>query len=224
MTVGLLKDDLTNAKNYLLESVQTIIFDLGEVIVDVDSAKTTRAFSDLFGIEASTLYSFHQQVSLFTELEIGAITENEFRNLLKNKLNRPDVLDEKIDIAWNAMLGETPQKKLDLLQQLKNKYRILALSNTNSIHIKYINDQILARNGNSDCLENYFHHAYYSHQLNDRKPNASIYQKVLEMEAIEPSTTLFVDDRIENIKTAQELKMQTMHMTSPEQFYLLFDF
>lgn len=206
----------------MLDNLNTIIFDLGEVIVDVDASKTTLAFSSLFNIDSSELYTFHQQKELFTLLEKGLISESVFRDDLRKTMNAAHVSDEQIDIAWNAMLGETPQKKLLILQTLKEKYKILALSNTNSIHIRYVNDSIKNRNGIHDSLENYFHHAYYSHDLQERKPDKAIYNKIIDLENLEVAKCLFIDDRIENIKTAQELGMQTFHMTHPEQFYELF--
>ena len=221
---GLSKEDLTNSSaidSFMLSSIDTIIFDLGEVIVDLHTHKTVEAFASLFQKPEFNLFSFHHQVSFFNEFEKGLISENEFRQQLRNVVQIQNVSDEDIDAAWNAMLGDTPQKKLDVLLQLKKTHRILALSNTNSIHIKFINDYLSNRK-TGDCLENYFHLAYYSHDLFARKPDKEIYLKVIDIERLSPSSVLFIDDRIENIKTAQELGMQTFHMTHPEQFYKLF--
>jgi putative hydrolase of the HAD superfamily len=221
---GLSKEDLTNSStidSFMLSSIDTIIFDLGEVIVDLHTHKTIDAFASLFQNPDFNLYNFHHQVSFFNEFEKGLISETTFRQHIRNSVQIQNISDEDIDTAWNAMLGDTPQKKLDILSELKKTHKILALSNTNSIHIKFINNYLSNRK-TGDCLENYFHFAYYSHHLFARKPDKEIYQKLIALENINPSKTLFIDDRIENIKTAQELGMQTFHMTHPEQFYDLF--
>lgn len=221
MTVGLLNEDLTSIIN-LLNNITTIIFDLGEVIVNVDTSKTTLAFSKLLQMDSSTLYSFHQQSTLFTDLEKGLISESSFRDQLRAASKQAHITDKEIDNAWNAMIGDTPQDKLNKLSALKEQYTILALSNTNSIHIRYINEYIKARNGSTDSLEDYFHHAYYSHHLNARKPDAEIYTKVAQLSQLQLSHCLFIDDRIENIITAEGLGMKTFHMQDPQQFYQIF--
>ena len=206
----------------MLQNIDTLIFDLGEVIVDINTQKTVTAFSSLFQIDASTIFSFQHQISLFNQFEKGFITAAEFRVQLRTVVNNHTATDEEIDNAWNAMLGITQQEKLDILKELKRTYKVFALSNTNNIHINHINKDIKKRNGAFDCLENYFHHAYYSHDLNTRKPDRAIFDKIILLENINVNAALFIDDRIENIKTAQDLGFQTYHMTNPEQFYTLF--
>lgn len=222
MTGGLLNDDSTN---YFIDVSQlhAIIFDLGEVLVDLDTTATTKALTQLLQLEASQVFTFEHQTQLFTLFEKGLISSQDFRIGLKSlAINNSTISDAEIDNAWNAMLLDTPQKKLDVLKELKKKLRVLALSNTNTIHIANVNAQIKKRNGIDDCLENYFHHAYYSHDMHMRKPDKEIYEAVLNNERLSAPFVLFIDDRIENIKTARDLGMQTFHMTHPEQFYKLF--
>ena len=44
--------------------------------------------------------------------------------------------DEQIDGAWCSFLTDIPAEKLMLLSELKKKYRMLLLSNTNPLHIE----------------------------------------------------------------------------------------
>ena len=53
------------------------------------------------------------------------------------------------------------------------------------------------------------HKAYYSHEVGMRKPNHNIYQFVLQEQGIAPKEALFIDDRLDNIKGAREVGMQT---------------
>jgi hypothetical protein len=69
---GLSKEDLTNSStidSFMLSSIDTIIFDLGEVIVDLHTHKTIDAFASLFQNPDFNLYNFHHQVSFLTNLK-----------------------------------------------------------------------------------------------------------------------------------------------------------
>ncbi len=204
----------------ILNNIESIVFDLGEVIVDVDTLKTSTAFQALSGGGSNDFFSFSKQASFFNEFEKGHIGENDFRNALRNALQK-DCTDDELDKAWNAMLGDTPVEKLHILLTLQKNYKIFALSNTNAIHIRFINDYLSLRK-TGDCLENYFHHAYYSYQMGARKPDLEIYQIAIKQSSLVPDKTLMIDDRIENIDAAKKLGMQTFLLQSPNQFYDLF--
>lgn len=204
----------------ILDNISTIIFDLGEVIIDVDTSKTVNAFKALATVDDNNLFSFSHQADFFSQFEMGLISEDEFRSNLRLSL-QTDVADDLLNVAWNKMLGDLPQEKLNILLRLKSNYRTFALSNTNTIHIRFINDYLRNRK-QQDTLDNYFHHAYYSHDLKARKPNEIAYTKVISLERLNPQQTLMIDDRIENIDAAARLGMRVFHMTDPSLFYQLF--
>jgi glucose-1-phosphatase len=204
----------------ILNNISALIFDLGEVIIDVDTSKTVSAFKALASDEDFNLFSFSHQAAFFSQFEMGLISEDEFRANLRSSL-KTNVSDDALDFAWNKMLGDLPQEKLNILLQLKPDFRTFALSNTNSIHIRFINEFLHHRKP-EDRLDNYFHHAYYSHHLKTRKPNENAYKKVMSLENLNPQQTLMIDDRIENLEAAARLGMRVFHMTDPALFYQLF--
>lgn len=161
-------------------------------------------FSQLFGkdVRATMIDDLHNH-KFFQQFEVGEIDEYEFRDSLK-KLTHTDLDDEHIDSAWNSMLGEIPQERLEWIKELAGQYNIAILSNTNSIHIKRFNEIF-----NQSSIYNHpgelFHKTYYSHEIHYRKPNKSCFQHVLEDFNIRPENTLFLDDNTDNIKTAGEM-------------------
>jgi len=204
----------------ILENISALVFDLGEVIVNVDTKKTTDAFAFLAGDKGFELYSFHQQSTLFNDFERGKIDAATFRNGLRPYFN-PAVEDAQIDSAWNAMLGDTPLRKLQILQGLRKQYKVFALSNTNIIHIAWVN-AYLKSTYDCGCLEDYFDKAYYSYEIGERKPDAASFQIVLNEQHLIPEKTLMIDDRLENLNAAAALGMKTYHMQHPDEFYGLF--
>jgi putative hydrolase of the HAD superfamily len=97
---------------------------------------------------------------------------------------------------------------------LKKKYRLFLLSNTNSIHLKGVNE-ILSGSTNYNNLSSIFEQCYYSFEMKMRKPDPNIYGKVLEENGLNPLETLFIDDTIENTIGAASLGIKTIYLCHP---------
>jgi putative hydrolase of the HAD superfamily len=187
-----------------------IIFDLGNVIIDIDYKETLKEFNKLSNTDFSKIVSFEKQHELFDLFETGHVTSAEFRNELKQFL-KPDVTDAEIDNAWNAIFIGFPKHKIELLKTLKQTNRIYALSNINKIHEDEI-DRIAVRDFGANAFADFFHHAYYSHIVGFRKPHKEIYELVLKSESLNPARTFFVDDKEENVLAAKQLGIQAYQL------------
>lgn len=186
--------------------LKNIIFDLGGVIINIDYNKAAAAFKNLGIVDFDNFYSKAKQSTLFDEFEKGNISNEEFRNELKNFLPE-GISDEQIDACWNAMLMEIPQERFNFLNSIKDKYRIFLLSNTNSIHIKEftrLNDEKFGV-GNFEAL---FENVHYSCKMGMRKPDAEIFEYVLNENALVKEETLFIDDSIQHINGANSIELK----------------
>lgn len=191
--------------------IDTIIFDLGNVIIDIDYDRMIAAFRRIAAQDFSHLISYTQQDDLFSRYERGDITSAEFRAALRPYL-REGVTDAEVDTAWNAILYHYPPDKLRRLDALRAKYKLYALSNINEIHLTDIDRYIMENFGAAD-MRSYFHHAYYSHELRMRKPESRIYQALIDHAGIDPGTALFIDDKKENTAAAAALGLRVHHLT-----------
>ena len=203
-----------------LNHIDTIIVDLGNVIIDIDYDTMIASFQKIAHTDIHSLISYHQQNHFFDLFETGKITIPEFRAGLK-KFLKDDVTDRQIDEAWNSILINYPSEKFELLKKLRSGYRVLALSNINELHIAAINSAVQKLFG-APAVADYFHHAYYSNEVGHRKPERKIYELVLESEKIDPTRTLFIDDKAENTKAAAALGIQTYHLTDRDSLVGLF--
>ena len=203
----------------ILKGVKNIVFDLGEVIVDLDFSATEEQFSTLLEMEPSEIFTYEEQTEVFNLLEVGGITPEVFRETLRERCQLK-ISDQALDVAWNAMLLNIPAGKIQLVQNLRNTYQTFVLSNTNKIHIDCINENLLPQH-NLESLEEVFDHVYYSHEIGERKPNAAAFQYILDKHEIIPSESLFIDDKLENIQTAASLGFKTWHLTNREDLYEL---
>ena len=196
-----------------MKHYKNIIFDLGGVIINLDYHATTNAFTELCGRDMAEVYSQKKQDPIFDDIETGRITPNEFREGLKQLFNF-DASSEEIDAAWNALLLDIPLSRIELLQKLKPQKRIFLLSNTNAIH-KVAFEKILKDATGFSELDPLFEKAYYSHEMEDRKPNVSIFQRVIEENELDLTETLFIDDSAQHIVGAKKAGLNAFHLTTP---------
>ncbi|MGV6862608.1 MAG: HAD family hydrolase [Putridiphycobacter sp.] len=187
---------------------KAIIFDLGGVILNIDYHQTINAFKSLGVPNFDILYTQAKQNHVFDRFEEGKMSADEFRAYIRSE-SHMDLTNDQIDRAWNAMLFDLPESRVELLNQLKEKYPIFLYSNTNSIHLKAFRAIIKNQHGNAHLLEDIFQDTYYSHQLGYRKPNPEGFLHILKTHGLNASETLFIDDSEQHIKGANKIRLQT---------------
>lgn len=203
-----------------LKCFDAILFDIGNVLIDIDYNRAIVRFQEMAKIDFRSIVSYHTQISLFNDFEKGKISSNDFVAELKKFLH-DDVSDQQIIDAWNLILLRYPKEKIELLQRLKNDFRIYALSNINELHITEIDKNVQQLYG-INAFRDLFHHAFYSNEVGFRKPEEELYAIVLEQLKIAPKNILFIDDKEENLVPAKVLGIATVHLKQPEDLYSIF--
>lgn len=191
--------------------ITAIIFDIGNVLVDIDYDVMVAEFEKIAKYDFREIIGYTHQDSFFDLFEKGKISTSDFRKTLRQHL-RDDVTDDEIDRTWNSILIHYPKEKFELLKRLRRKYKLYALSNINELHIEAI-DKHVKPNFSAPDMRSYFDHAYYSHEMGHRKPEKEIYQVMIDHARLDPAHTLFIDDKAENIDAAAALGIQTYHLT-----------
>ena len=193
-------------------TIKNIIFDLGGVFLNLDFARTHAAFRALGTHEFDDLWSPATQSALFENYEKGLIDTPGFRQGLRQHLHLADVADSALDQAWNAMLLDIPQERLDWLVRIGEQYRVFLLSNTNVMHLAHIHKHALPPK-HRPRLADYFEHAYYSCDIHHRKPEPAAFTHVLQQQRLLAVATLFVDDLPINVQAAREVGLHARLMT-----------
>jgi glucose-1-phosphatase len=207
----------------MLSKYKTIIFDLGGVIIELEEKRTVEAFHKLSKLDEDDFYATYKPTSysfsMLEHYETGKVSNADFRNAMREILGI-EADDHAIDHAWNQILGEIPQERIDLLKKLTKTHQIILLSNTNDIHRKAF-ENILHKQAGIKFSE-LFHKVYYSYEINDRKPNLSIYRRVLDENKLNPAETLFIDDNMKNAVGAKKVGIHTIHLVPPMSITQLF--
>ncbi len=190
-----------------INKIDAIIFDLGGVIINLDTNATVKAFAHLSNKSIDDISIAYANANFFKDYEIGAISDAQFRNEIRKSLGI-NASDELIDEAWNAMLLEIPLNRIAAFKKLKEHFKLFVMSNTNDIHIRKF-DEIFSELNTGTTFRAYFDKVYYSQDIGARKPNAGAWTPILEEYKLDANRALFIDDRLDNIQAASNLGMQT---------------
>jgi putative hydrolase of the HAD superfamily len=187
--------------------IKTLIFDFGDVFINLDKEGAMNHALELFKID-----SFSEEMIAFNSFyEQGLISTEEFIDFYLE--NFPDLEEDDVLYAWNCIIKDFPSHRLEFIKKLasEKKYKLILLSNTNTLHIDLIKNDVPFYEEFKNCFDVF----YLSHEINLRKPNADIYQFVLSKNNLTPESCLFIDDTEENTKSASKLGIHTWNI-NPE--------
>ena len=177
--------------------IKNIVFDFGDIFINLDKK--------LFAEELQKIHisqESEEMLSILQQYEMGLVSTDKFLTFFEERLH---VSQDKLKRAWNSILLDFPKERLRFIQNLSEskKYRLFLLSNTNDLHISWIqkNWGMEQYNAFKICFEQF----YLSHEINLRKPNNNIYEFVLTTNDLAPKETLFIDDTKENTDAAKAL-------------------
>ncbi|MDP5082538.1 MAG: HAD-IA family hydrolase [Winogradskyella sp.] len=177
--------------------IKTLLFDFGDVFINLDKQGAMQNALSLFGLKAFE----DDMISTNIQYEIGNISTAEFIQFYKSKfsnLNETEIID-----AWNYIIKDFPKYRLDFIKELaqKKEFRLILLSNTNAMHIDFIKQNVPFYSDFKNCFDAF----YLSQELNLRKPNAAIFEFVLKENHLTANECLFIDDTKENTDIAKKL-------------------
>lgn len=184
--------------------IDTIIFDIGNVLLDFDYMKE---FRKLFGddmAEAIANISIRKP-EVWVEMDRGVLSYDEAVNLIVQSAPQ---WEKEIRLAVQELYNNVDSfpYAADWVKHLKEKgYKIYILSNygekpfaDSKIHmpfLQYVDGQLI------------------SYEIREVKPNAAIYQAICDRFAIEPSNAVFIDDSAANIAGAKAFGLNTILFT-----------
>lgn len=192
-----------------ISNAKLIIFDLGNVMIDIDMMATIKAFNTL-GVQDVEKYvtQSHSVGGFFTDFERGLISPEVFCDKIR-LMSGVNADNNKIRKAWNAMIGSFPIENVRLVEHLRKKQQVVLLSNTNQIHLEYFDS--LAEGYKS--LSELFDKVWYSHIMHMSKPNKEIYNEVLSAHNCTAKEAVFFDDNEANILGAESVGITSFKVT-----------
>ena len=192
-----------------MESYKALIFDLGKVVFDLSFDRVFQFWASASGQQADDIKGRFQFDELFDRFERGEVSNEEFRVDISQRLSLK-LTNEVFDEGWCALYLDAYEGINELLGSLRKHYRLVALTNTNSIHARVWQAKYRESLG-------YFEKIFCSHALKTRKPEAEAYQSVLDYLKIKPEQVIFLDDSQLNVAGAARLGIKSILVKSPPQ-------
>lgn len=201
------------------KGIKNIIFDLGGVLVGLDKNRCVAAFRKIGADDIAYFVDEHRVESLFYDSEVGNITQEEFCGRVR-EITGKAIPDGDIVWAWNELLTGIPDFKKERLLQLRGKYRLFLLSNTNVMHwTKCARDFFPYRDWG---VNDYFEQVFLSYEMHLIKPSDGVFLRVLDEADIKAEETLFIDDSADNCRAARGLGIRTFLNEKPDDWLSLF--
>ncbi len=186
---------------------KTIIFDMGKVLIPFDFQLGYRALEGMCPYTASEIPRRIGTTDLVHRFEKGLIEPRDFVSQLSALLELRAGYDFFCE-AWSCIFGG-PQIPEDMLESLASRYRLLLLSNTNSLHFQMIRENY--------PFIRHFHDLVLSFEVHALKPEAGIYEAAIERAGCRPEECFFTDDIVEYVDAARRHGMDAVQFQSTDQ-------
>lgn len=187
--------------------INTIIFDIGNVLLDFDYIKQFRRLFDEETAQAIANISIRKP-EVWVEMDRGVLSYDEAVGLI---IQGAPHMEKEIRLAIKELYNQVdafPYAE-NWLKQLKGMgYRIYILSNygekpftDSKIHMPFL------KHADGQLI---------SYEIQEVKPNAAIYQAICNKFSINPSEAVFIDDSTANIAGAKAFGLNTILFTDYE--------
>lgn len=191
--------------------VKNIIFDLGNTLVYFDFSYFYNGIAEREKkLSGSRLKKYIIDNKLDHKLMSGRLLHKEFFRKLKKKfdlkISYNDFIYFYADIFW---VNPNMKRFLEKISRIK-KYRLFLLSNTDSVHITFID--------NNFPFVKLLKKRVLSYRVNMVKPYKKIFKYTLDKFHLKPEETVLVDDMKDNIVSAQTLGIKTIHYKIHKKF------
>jgi glucose-1-phosphatase len=187
---------------------KTVIFDLGRVLVNFDFKRGYQALEGLCPYHAAEIPKRLATSDLVERFETGLIEPRDFVAQMSAALAL-DIDYHRFCAIWSSIFTETLLPEA-MLAGLAARYRLLLLSNTNSIHFEGLRKT-------HAMLLRHFHALVLSYEVKAMKPRPEIFQAALARAGCRPEECFYTDDIADYVTAARTLGIDAVQFESAEQ-------
>src|SRR5215212_9838668 len=180
--------------------VNWFIFDLGNTVIKLAYERVLSGICSQAATTRDGLIELFEGPGSYRDMERGLITFWEFYELLCDKADYRGSIREFHEL-WSDFFDGTIPGIEDVLERVRERYRVAFLSNSNEVHAEVIPRKFGALFRKDDRF-------IFSHRFHVAKPEPEIYRRALEVIGALPQHTVFIDDLVENVLAARGVGMK----------------
>jgi len=186
--------------------IESVIFDWGGVLIDDPRPGLLKYCSEAFGVPLEDYTPVHD--SFLDEFHKGKISEERFWRQISSKLGKsmPEARSQWYDAFRSAYVPK--QEMFRLASSLHDRdYKTALLSNTELPAVRFFHEQGY----------NMFDLLMFSCIEGTMKPERRVYEITLERLGSKAGQAVFIDDRQDYIRGAQDIGLNTILFESVDQ-------
>ena len=199
---------LTPAASPGRRPITAITFDLGNVLVKVDHLRFCRRLAALAGLSPQEVYAQVFESSLEPGYDTGRITSREFYARVTAHFGVTLTYARFCEL-W-CDIFDPMDAMAAVVAHLAPRFPLFLLSNTNSLHFDYIRERF-------DAILQPFQAFILSYEVGSRKPEAAIYQALIQRVQRPPEEILFLDDKATFVAAARGQGLVAWQFHSPQE-------
>lgn len=178
---------------------EVLLFDVGNVLIEVDFARVTAAWAEAAGVPAEQLAARFSADAAYCAHETGALDDAGYFAHVRERLGL-ELPDEVLRAGWNEVFVAPVPGMEPVLRSLSARFPLYGFSNTNRCHAAHFVPRYSGVIGHLREL-------FCSCDLGWRKPDARAYAEVVRRIGVPAGRIAFFDDLQENVEAARRAGM-----------------
>ena len=193
-----------------MKPIKAIFFDLGNVIVNFDVAKTADGYKSCSKARIGDLPNYIQYSENSLKYQEGKLTSSQFYDRTR-KIFKMSIKFAEFYEIWNRMFYSSPEVET-IIRNIRRTYpdiKLVLVSDTNKAHFEYVRSEYNIL----DLMDAYI----LSYEVGKRKPHSDMFKKALKAAGSIPSETFYTDDREDLINGARVMGIRAFQFTGYEE-------
>jgi HAD superfamily hydrolase (TIGR01509 family) len=177
--------------------INWFLFDLGNTLIKLAYERVLENICRRATISRDELVELLEEPGGYRELERGAVSFEKFHGFLRERAEYRGSLED-FHALWSDFFDGPIAGMEDVLERVRERYRVAFISNSNEVHAEVIPKKFAALFRPEDRI-------ILSHRFKVAKPDPELFHRALEVIGSKPGEAVFVDDLLENVIAARSI-------------------